>query len=492
MNKLTKIIEPFIESMYPILYINSYEDLKINRTIKDLSENYKIKTWEITNNENESLVDFLSAFTTGFDDLDEVIIVLRDIHSYLTTTHSEYDKVVALLKKIVFKILNDEDVSANIIITSPIIKIPVELEKFITIFEVPLPDFEEIKHIVKTFADDYDENISQNSLDRMSNFLKGLTETEINILLNMIYSDGSFGSKEAERLIIQEKKQIIKKGQILEMIEANESLEDIGGLENLKNWLTKKSKVFSNIKEAKKFGVDTPKGVFIVGMPGCGKSLTAKATSILFDNIPLLRLDIGRLMGKYVGESEANMRKAIAQAEAISPSILWIDEIEKAFTGIGKGGNGSEVATRLFGYFLTWMQEKKSEVYVVATANDISNLPPELLRKGRFDEVFFVDFPNQKEREQIFKVHIINRKHKIDNLDISILASKTEGYSGADIETIVKETIENAFIDNKKEITTEDYLSVIKDITSISEMLKKQIDYYAKLKKELKMKKASK
>jgi len=326
----------------------------------------------------------------------------------------------------------------------------------------------------------------------MSNFLKGLTETEINILLNMIYSDGSFGSKEAERLIIQEKKQIIKKGQILEMIEANESLEDIGGLENLKNWLTKKSKVFSNIKEAKKFGVDTPKGVFIVGMPGCGKSLTAKATSILFDNIPLLRLDIGRLMGKYVGESEANMRKAIAQAEAISPSILWIDEIEKAFTGIGKGGNGSEVATRLFGYFLTWMQEKKSEVYVVATANDISNLPPELLRKGRFDEVFFVDFPNQKEREQIFKVHITNRKHKIDNIDLSKLASKTEGYSGADIETIVKETIENAFIDNKKEITTNDYLNVIRDITSISEMLKKQIDYYEKLKKELKMKKASK
>jgi SpoVK/Ycf46/Vps4 family AAA+-type ATPase len=275
------------------------------------------------------------------------------------------------------------------------------------------------------------------------------------------------------------------------MIEANESLEDIGGLENLKNWLTKKSKVFSDIKEAKKFGVDTPKGVFIVGMPGCGKSLTAKATSILFDNIPLLRLDIGRLMGKYVGESESNMRKAISQAEAISPSILWIDEIEKAFTGIGKGGSGSEVATRLFGYFLTWMQEKKSEVYVVATANDISNLPPELLRKGRFDEVFFVDFPNQKEREQIFKVHITNRKHKIDNIDISILASKTEGYSGADIETIVKETIENAFIDNKKEITTDDYLSVIRDITSISEMLKKQIDYYEKLKKELKMKKAS-
>ena len=491
MNKLTKIIEPFIDAIYPILYINSYEDLKVNRTIQDLSENYNIKTWSITNSDNESLVDFLSAFINGFDELNNSIIVLEDIHNYLIPTHNEYDRVVALLKKIVFKILNDDEITANIIITSPVIKIPIELEKFIAIFEVPLPDFDEIKKIVQNFANDFEEDISQNSLEKMSNFLKGLTETEINILLNMIYADGSFGSKEAEKLIIQEKKQIIKKGQILEMVETSESLETIGGLENLKNWLTKKSKVFSNIKKAKKFGVDTPKGVFIVGMPGCGKSLTAKATSILFDNIPLLRLDIGRLMGKYVGESEANMRKAISQAEAISPSILWIDEIEKAFTGIGQGGNGSEVATRLFGYFLTWMQEKKSEVYVVATANDISNLPPELLRKGRFDEVFFVDFPNAKEREQIFKVHIKNRGHQSDEIDIKKLASKTDGYSGADIETIVKETIENAFIEDKTDISTNDYLEVIKDITSISEMLKKQIEYYEKIKKELKMKKAS-
>jgi SpoVK/Ycf46/Vps4 family AAA+-type ATPase len=230
-------------------------------------------------------------------------------------------------------------------------------------------------------------------------------------------------------------------------------------------------------------------------MPGCGKSLTAKATALLFNNIPLLRLDIGRLMGKYVGESESNMRKAIEQAEAISPCILWIDEIEKAFTGIKQGGSGSEVATRLFGTFLTWMQEKKTPVYVVATANDISNLPPELLRKGRFDELFFVDFPNKEERKQIFKVHIKNRKkgdQHLTGVDLSRLSDKTEGYSGADIETVVKEAIEEGFVAGTDILQTQDYLEVIAGITSISEMLPKQVKIYRKKQEEMKIKMASK
>ncbi|WP_339240029.1 AAA family ATPase [Geobacillus sp. FSL W8-0466] len=181
---------------------------------------------------------------------------------------------------------------------------------------------------------------------------------------------------------------MIKKSGILEMIPLKESFDEIGGLDNLKEWLFNKSRVFKNMNKAIEYGVDIPKGVLVVGMPGCGKSLNAKATAHLF-RIPLLRLDMGRLMGKYVGESEANMRKAIKLAEAISPCVLWIDELEKAFAGIGNSGN-TEVASRLFGHFLTWMQEKQSPTFVVATANDISNLPPELLRKGRFDEIFYV------------------------------------------------------------------------------------------------------
>jgi len=488
MTKLTKKIAPFVEAVYPILYIDSFEEYKVDEAIEEIKDemNYKIETWSVTS--GESLVDFLKSFAEGIEDLQDILIVLKDIHYYLDKSHNQYEIVIEYLKKLSMKILNDDDATANIIIVSPVTKIPVELEKFITIFELELPDFNEIKSILDEMLED---EIDEKTKELLANILKGLTETEISLLINLLYQSGNITDiKASEKFVLAQKEQIIKKNGILEMVKTNENMDGIGGLENLKTWLTKKAKVFSNIKEAKKFGVDIPKGVFIVGMPGCGKSLTAKATSILFNNIPLLRLDIGRLMGKYVGESESNMRKAIKQAEAISPSILWIDEIEKAFNGIGQAG-GSEVTSRLFGYFLTWMQEKTSEVYVVATANDISNLPPELLRKGRFDEVFFVDFPNENERKDIFKVHIKNRNHSFENVDISKLAKQTKGYSGADIETVVKETIENCFVENKQP-TTKDYEKVIEDVVSISEMLKKQIENYNKLKKELKMKSASK
>jgi SpoVK/Ycf46/Vps4 family AAA+-type ATPase len=221
-----------------------------------------------------------------------------------------------------------------------------------------------------------------------------------------VAEDGEL-NKKALKLIFDQKQQMIMKAGVLEMVKPADSIEDIGGLENLIEWLKYKEKVFKNIKKAEEFGVALPKGVLIAGLPGCGKSLTAKAAGNLF-NVPLLRLDMGRLMGRYVGESEENMRKAIRLADAISPCVLWVDELEKAFAGIG--GGGSEVTTRLFGTFLTWMQEKTSPVFVLATANKINDLPPELLRKGRFDEIFYVDFPNDEERKKIFEIHIGKRR----------------------------------------------------------------------------------
>ena len=222
-------------------------------------------------------------------------------------------------------------------------------------------------------------------------------------------------------------------------------------MENLKEWFAKKAKVIKNINAAGKFGVAMPKGVLIAGVPGCGKSLNAKAAAALFE-VPLLRMDMGRLMGKYVGESEGNLRKAIALSEAIAPCVLWIDELEKAFAGINNGG-GSEVTTRLFGNFLTWMQEKESPVFVVATANNIMNLPPELMRKGRFDEIFFVGLPNRTERRKIFEIHINKRrKNDMQYVDINKLVDLTEGYSGADIEGVVKDAIEDVFASDKDHI----------------------------------------
>ncbi len=228
----------------------------------------------------------------------------------------------------------------------------------------------------------------------------------------------------------------------------------------------------------------------IVGMPGCGKSLTAKATANLF-NVPLLRLDVGKLLGKYVGESEDNMRRAINIAEAISPCILWVDEIEKAFSGVGESG-GHEVTTRLFGYFLTWMQEKTSSVFVVATSNDISKLPPEFLRKGRFDEIFFVDFPNDEERRGIIELHLKKRGKLNKDIDSIKLLKETKGYSGADIEAVIKDTIEKSFINDKKIITTEDIISKIKDTKPMSESLKDKIDKLKEALKTIDVKKASK
>ena len=270
-----------------------------------------------------------------------------------------------------------------------------------------------------------------------------------------------------------------------------ETIEDIGGLDYLKEWLVRKSKIFANLDKAIKFGVDVPKGIMIIGMPGCGKSLAAKATASLFE-IPLVRLDVGRLLGKYIGESEENMRNALKLSEAISPCVLWIDEIEKAFAGIGGVGGGSDVTTRLFGQFLTWMQEKENTVFIVATANDVSKMPPEFLRKGRFDELFFVDLPNGEERRKILDIHLKKRKKWNKNIDSIALIKETEGFNGADLEAVVKDTIELAFINGKEEITTEDLLNSVKDTKSISSTLKDQIEEIRKTIKKIDIKPANK
>ena len=237
--------------------------------------------------------------------------------------------------------------------------------------------------------------------------LKGMTAFEIDRVLDMAMSKNGSLSAEDQEMILLQKKQMVKKSGLLELVDTPERLDDIGGLTALKEYLKKKSDIVKQLAEAQKFGVSVPKGVFIVGMPGCGKSLCAKASAALFD-APLLKLDMGSMMGKYVGESESNLRKAIKIAEAAAPCVLWIDEIEKGFSGVG--GN-NDIMTRMFGYFLSWMQDKKSSVYVIATANNADALPPELKRKGRFDEIFCVNLPNEEERKAIFDVHVGKKKN---------------------------------------------------------------------------------
>ena len=303
-------------------------------------------------------------------------------------------------------------------------------------------------------------------MDELVFSLKGLSAFQTRQVLSLAYQDGGELKASDRKFILGEKEQVVRKSGILEMMNFKETIDDIGGLEKLKEWLKRKAKVFASLERAIKFGVDVPNGILILGMPGCGKSLAAKATATLF-NVPLIRLDVGRLMGMYVGESEGNMRRALALAETVSPCVLWIDELEKAFAGIG-GPGGGEVTTRLFGHFLTWMQEKESTVFIVATANDISKLPPEFLRKGRFDELFFVDLPDEAERRKIIEIHLKKRGKWDGKIDAGALARKTDGFSGADLEAVVKDAVETAFIDGKDSVSTERLMKSREDAKSIS------------------------
>ncbi len=486
-----------VESHYPMLYFVTFEEQYADELIRKLAneDNRKVIEWDFARGE----VDFknkrqlkkceLSETLENWlvhEDLTNHFLIIKDAHLVI----KENSLVVARLKALAQKILHDAESNATVIFVSSQACIPPELEKFITLFDLPLPDESAINGIIKSFVNRLgEENIKTKDLNDLTLAFRGLSEHEITQLLHRGYQqDGHVGSEDVE-LVLREKEQIIKKSGILDMVSAVEQFDNVGGLSNLKMWLKQKADVLHNLNEAKAFGVEAPKGVMIVGMPGCGKSLTAKATASLF-KLPLLRLDVGSLMGKYVGESESNMRRALQLAEAVSPCVLWVDELEKAFVGIGSGGAGSEVVTRLFGYFLTWMQDKKDAVFVLATANDISALPPELLRKGRFDEIFYVDFPNKSERENIFNIHLQKRNQNA-NIDVKKLAEKTDGFSGADIEAVVKEAIETAFVNNRATLTTESLINVINNTHPLKEVMKHKIKEYEDKFKDLKIKAAS-
>ena len=393
----------------------------------------------------------------------------------------EYPSIVSLLKRICHRIIRG-DIETTVLIVSSIVKIPKEIEKFITVFESDDMTTDDIKDYVKSYLNNINISVQEKLLNEIAIAFKGLTAYEIESLLNLSLSENGSITHTDLKLIAEQKRQIIMKTNILEMINVKEKVEDIGGLSQLKHWLERKSKVYKSIDEAMKFGVDMPKGVLIAGIPGCGKSLTAKVTSALFE-VPLLKLDMGRIMGKYLGESETNMRKAIKLAETISPCVLWVDELEKAFAGTD--GSGHEVTMRLFAAFLTWLQEKTTPVFVVATANDISKMPPELLRKGRFDDIFYVDLPNDSERKSIFEIHIQKRRPMdLGKIKLNQLVEQTKGFSGADIEGVVVDAVENSFADGAAGLTTEYMIKAIDNTKSLSVIMKDQLSELRKFYKE--------
>lgn len=403
----------------------------------------------------------------------DMLLVLEDFHPY-----SEVNNPANI--RYLREMMRPQSYTGNykkaIILSSPNKFVPEELSKELPVIEVELPDRDTIEVIAGSVVDEYSEYCVESEITpKLLESALGLTVMEARLAFAKAIIKNRKLTEEEIPLIISEKEQIIKKSGLLEYFHPKEYLTNIGGLDNLKEWIHKRGNAYSD--EARKYGLNTPRGVLLLGVPGCGKSLTAKAIANEW-KFPLLRFDLGKVFGGIVGESERNIRYALDVAKTISPCVLWIDEIEKGLSGSQSSGRtDGGTSARVFGTFLTWMQEKKEPVFVVATANDISSLPPELLRKGRFDEIFFVDLPSAKERENIFAIHLNNkgRDYKKLGLDMDKLVKASEGFSGAEIEEVVNEALFNAYADGQKDVEMKNLLDCITATSPLSRTMAETI-----------------
>lgn len=494
-NNIVMQLSRLFRARFPYIYLTTWEEERAINLIKKMATSEKlikvsreVYIWTQTkgftlNGEviegtmsPDKALDFISKCNKN------AIFIMCDFHVYFGVKGRQIDyNVVRKIRDNIAE-LKTSKYRKNVIFMAPELLIPETMQKEVSLVDLPLPSLDEIKtKLEKMLAQN--KQIDTTKLDesikeKLCKAALGLTlqEAENAFALAMV-NDGCIDERDLN-IILNEKMQVIKKTGILEFINTDIKLSDIGGLENLKNWLNKRNNSWS--EAAKKYCLPAPKGVLITGVPGCGKSLTAKAMSAAWQ-LPLLKLDFGKIFSGIVGSSEENMRKAIKTAEAVAPSILWVDEIEKSLSGINSNGD-SGTSSRIFGTFLTWMQEKTAPVFVIATANNISGLPAELLRKGRFDEIFFVDLPTKNERKEIFKLHLEKRlqdkevasKIEINDKLYDKLADLTEGYVGAEIEQIVISALYEAFF-QKRPLEISDLENTIKNVVPLSVTQKEQI-----------------
>ena len=478
-----------IRAYYPVLYLHSYEYYRTKQKIKGIVEllrregkkvNYyqwdcvyglvqilpdkTEKRIERMQNPLEVLDYILNSKKSG----EKNIFVLDDINN-----HIERDEVKLMFRKIAEATNNN----THAIILSSIYRLPAELEKYITVLQIPLPKRNELGEVLDIVAKQSKVELKTNLRNRLIDAALGMTSMEADLAYCLASVKDGFDDK-SPFTVSSEKEQIIRKSGILDYFPKNESLKDVGGMENLKEWLKKRQLAYD--KEARDWGLKEPKGLLLLGVPGCGKSLIAKSIASSW-NMPLLRLDVGKVFQGIVGSSEDNIRKAIATAEAVAPCVLWIDEIEKGLSGVqSSGATDGGVTSRIFSTILTWMQEKTAPVFVVATANNINQLPPELLRKGRFDEIFFVDLPSQKEKENIFSIHLQKNRQNVSSFALDILAQKAEGFNGAEIEECVKEAMFTAYVESQEsniapKLQMIHILDAIKNTVPLSKTMEKQI-----------------
>lgn len=464
MEKSFEDLKYMLDANYPLIYLASSEYGRIIQKVRSTAfrKSYTFNTWDIVdglqthiqangsnkldkvqkhpNNDEtknpDSFFEFLLKGNNENIDKKEIFI-FEDAHKYFND-----DKFVVQLRKLTqyFKVL-----SKHLLLLSPFFKLPIEIEKYVTVLNLPLPDKNDLEKRLTAITKNQvlNDDLKNQILDAGA----GLTDVEADLAFRLAKEKVDLNNKEAIRIIASEKEQIIKKSGILDYYYTTEDLDkSVGGLKNLKKWLKQKKKAFE--KKAKTFGLKVPKGMLLLGVPGTGKSLTAKAIATEW-NLPLLKLDVGKVFQSEVGSSENNIRNAIMTSEAIAPCVLWIDEIEK---GLSTGGGEKDGGTnsRVFSTILTWMQEKTKPVFVVATANNISKLPPELLRKGRFDEIFFIDLPTKKERKNIFEIHL-KKNNQVTITDFDPIIENSKYFNGAEIEETVNEAMFKAYIENNEE-----------------------------------------
>jgi ATP-dependent 26S proteasome regulatory subunit len=479
-------LEALIRARYPLLYVMSWEEQRVMREVSVIAERLQKKVFEWTTTRGlaryrsqlnpgqvegiRGTKDPVLALRTVLDEGDPALFVFKDLHLHLRES-----AVRRALRDLAEWLPHTR---SSVLLLSPVMEIPPELEKDLTVIDYPLPDPLEIAQLLENFSQDIADNASftveatMEGRERLVEAALGLTLKEAeNVFAKTLVLTSRLTTDELT-IIQAEKKQIIRKSGLLDYIESDEVLENVGGLEHLKGWLRQRRDAFG--ERARRFGLPAPKGVLFVGVQGCGKSLCAKAVANQW-NLPLLRLDAGAVFSEYVGQSESNMRRAIKVAESISPVLLWIDEIDKGFAGMASAGaNDSGTTARVFASFITWMQEKTSPVFVIATANNVENLPAELLRKGRFDEIFFVDLPSEKERRAIVRIHATRRRMNFSDDDIAVLAAETEGFSGAEIEQSIVAAMFDAF-ENEGRVDRERMLRAIRETFPLSRTMREQI-----------------
>jgi len=479
-----------VKAGIPIIQLISYEWRRVmGFCIRAQKENSRsLYTWnntagiskyneydEVWEPENADILEPSGALAWFEHDCSEnSIFLMEDLHLYFDA--GNYREIFGYLRKMA-KNNDGLDNKKTLVLSQPVRYLPAELEKDVYVIDIDLPEKKILSSVLDEVVDylEIEGSCPQRSRDRLAEAARGLTTIEAKNVFCEIALDKGRLTEDEIPLVIGEKEQVIKKSGILEYFHPSESFSDIGGMESLIEWLRKRRRGFDS--DATEFGMTPPKGVLLLGVQGCGKSLLAK--SIASDwNLPLLRFDLGRVFGGIVGESENNIRRALDTAKAISPSILWIDEIEKGLSGVGSSGDTDGGTTaRVFGTLLTWMQEKKEPVFVVATANDISSLPPELLRKGRFDEIFFVDLPGEKSRRDIWSIHLKKRlgvRYTDGMFDFEKLVEKSRGFSGAEIEEAVNEGLYQAYYDGR-ELQTDDLLHAIDETVPLSWVMGKSI-----------------